>query len=257
MYMLELIGTGLVQWDLDVQMRITTDQKVDEVHFANIGDAVALVVKPKTNNGETIVDVPNILLQTSRNLMAYVLADGRTIRRISFGIESKPKPEGYAYKETEILNYRTLEERIQILEKNVGGGTASITVDSALDKTSTNPVQNKAVAEAVEKLSNNKLEKTELPEAVNTALAQAKESGEFDGADGTTPHIGENGNWFIGDEDTGVNAEGKDGYTPQKGIDYFDGKTPEKGVDYFTEADKTAFVEDVLNALPTWEGGAY
>ena len=77
------------------------------------------------------------------------------------------------------------------------------------------------------------------------------------GADGTTPHIDENGNWFIGDEDTGVNAEGKDGYTPQKGIDYFDGKTPEKGVDYFTEADKTEFVEDVLNALPTWQGGAY
>lgn len=267
-----------------------------------------------------------------------------------------------------------------------------ITVDDKLDKTSTNPVQNKAVAEAVEKLSNNKLEKTELPEAVNTALTQAKENGEFDGkdgqngkdgedgkdgvsvthkwkgtvleitsasgtdsadlkgekgdkgdaftyedfteeqlatlkgepgkdgqngkdgsdgqdgedgadgitphignngnwfigttdtgnpsrgdkgdtgeqgpqgiqgekgvtgADGTTPHIGANGNWFIGDEDTGVNAEGKDGKTPEKGIDYFDGKTPVKGTDYFTEADKTAFVEDVLNALPTWEGGAY
>lgn len=26
------------------------------------------------------------------------------------------------------------------------------------------------------------------------------------GVDGVTPHIGENGNWFIGDEDTGVNA---------------------------------------------------
>ena len=31
------------------------------------------------------------------------------------------------------------------------------------------------------------------------------------GANGTTPHIGENGNWFIGDTDTGVKAEGKDG----------------------------------------------
>lgn len=91
------------------------------------------------------------------------------------------------------------------------------TVDSALDKTSTNPVQNKAVAEAVEKLSNNKLEKTALPDAINTALAQAKESGEFDGADGEdgqdgiTPHIGNNGNWFIGDEDTGVSASGGSG----------------------------------------------
>ena len=32
-----------------------------------------------------------------------------------------------------------------------------------------------------------------------------------DGKDGLTPHIGENGNWWIGDEDTGVKATGTDG----------------------------------------------
>jgi hypothetical protein len=32
-----------------------------------------------------------------------------------------------------------------------------------------------------------------------------------DGKDGITPHVGENGNWFIGDEDTGVAAQGADG----------------------------------------------
>ena len=31
------------------------------------------------------------------------------------------------------------------------------------------------------------------------------------GDDGITPHIGENGNWFIGETDTGVLAEGQDG----------------------------------------------
>lgn len=37
------------------------------------------------------------------------------------------------------------------------------------------------------------------------------------GADGITPHIGDNGNWFVGDVDTGVHAEGAkgdDGVTP-------------------------------------------
>ena len=29
------------------------------------------------------------------------------------------------------------------------------------------------------------------------------------GTDGTTPHIGANGNWYIGDTDTGVSAEGR------------------------------------------------
>lgn len=32
-----------------------------------------------------------------------------------------------------------------------------------------------------------------------------------DGQNGITPHIGDNKNWFIGDTDTGVRAEGKDG----------------------------------------------
>lgn len=37
------------------------------------------------------------------------------------------------------------------------------------------------------------------------------------GTDGTTPHIGENGNWFLGEEDTGVRAKGVDGAAGPKG----------------------------------------
>lgn len=47
-----------------------------------------------------------------------------------------------------------------------------------------------------------KLSATELPTAINTALTEAKNSGQFDGAPG---------------------APGEPGYTPQKGVDYFDG----------------------------------
>lgn len=56
------------------------------------------------------------------------------------------------------------------------------------------------------------------------------------GEDGITPHIGANGNWWIGTEDTGVKA------------------APEKGVDYFTEEDKTEIVNEVLAALPKYNG---
>lgn len=67
------------------------------------------------------------------------------------------------------------------------------------------------------------LQKKLNPE-IEAALKQAQESGKFNGKDG---------------------EDGQDGYTPQKGIDYFDGKdgqdgkpgedgyTPQKGVDYF------------------------
>lgn len=67
-------------------------------------------------------------------------------------------------------------------------------------------------------------------------------------------------------------GNGKDGYTPVKGVDYFDGKdgkdgkdgqngkngvdgkTPVKGTDYFTEADKTEMVNAVISALPKYNG---
>jgi hypothetical protein len=40
-----------------------------------------------------------------------------------------------------------------------------------------------------------------------------------DGEDGVTPHIGENGNWWVGDTDTGVSAKGDKGDTGAKGAD--------------------------------------
>ncbi|MGN1373220.1 MAG: hypothetical protein ACI4VK_04130 [Candidatus Coproplasma sp.] len=48
-----------------------------------------------------------------------------------------------------------------------------------------------------------------------------------DGADGITPHIGENGNWYIGTTDTGVKAVGADGAAGADGKDGEDGKTPQ------------------------------
>lgn len=58
----------------------------------------------------------------------------------------------------------------------------------------------------------------QLIAAVEEALQDAKDSGEFDGADG---------------------------------------HTPVKGTDYYTEADKAEMVSLVLTALPTWSGGNY
>lgn len=59
----------------------------------------------------------------------------------------------------------------------------------------------------------------------------------------SVPMIGENGNWFVYDMshgkyvDTGVSAEGKDGYTPKK------------GVDYWTEADRAELQQYVDSAI--------
>lgn len=72
--------------------------------------------------------------------------------------------------------------------------------------------QGVALKSLIDDLSTGKLDAAKLTEAINTALAQAKESGEFDG---------------------------KVGYTPVRGIDYW------------TEADQEAIVQQVITALGT------
>ena len=70
---------------------------------------------------------------------------------------------------------------------------------------------------------------TAATNAKNT-LEQAAANGDFDGS---TPEIGENGNWYIDGKDTGKPSSGNDG------------KTPVVGADYFTESDKQEIVDKV------------
>ena len=88
-----------------------------------------------------------------------------------------------------------------------------------------------------------KLDTNKLPQAINEALAQAKASGEFDGKDGQDGYTPQKGVDYFDGKD---GRDGVDGKTPVKGIDYFDGedgKTPIKGTDYFTESDKLEIAE--------------
>lgn len=103
------------------------------------------------------------------------------------------------------------------------------------------------------------------------------------GANGISPHIGENGNWWIGDTDTLVPAEGADGtngvgietikrtstsetvdvytitltngnthtFEVPHGKDGTNGKTPVYGIDFFTPEDKANIVTAVLEAIGT------
>lgn len=126
-------------------------------------------------------------------------------------------------------------------------------------------------------------------EAVRSLREEAN-SGSFRGRDGETPHVGSNGNWFLGGEDTGkpsrgiqgipgINgrdgvqgprgAAGRDGIQGPQGLQGptgprgaagargADGYTPVKGRDYFTEADKQELICRVLEALPDGNEEAY
>ena len=68
------------------------------------------------------------------------------------------------------------------------------------------PVIGRRVQEFIKDSLNNKLEKTELDSAINTALEQAKESGEFKGEQGEKGADGKDG------QDGKAGANGRDGY---------------------------------------------
>ena len=218
----------LYQWDCDIFVKVTLegDEKVDEIHFVNRlvrNDALAMMAKAN-ENGDILVEVPKQLLVVPGKLYVYPIVYSengeQTLGVETFTISAKEKNPDYIHSETEVLSYRKLsEELLQKMKK---------LEEEIAEKGNPTDEQVKDAVNAY--LKENPIEsggsasKEQIKEVLTEALEEAKESGEFDGKDG---------------------EDGKEGYTPQK------------GKDYFTEEDKAEFVEDVLNALPTWQGGAY
>lgn len=106
------------------------------------------------------------------------------------------------------------------------GGGVDLTAENIADALGYVPADQEDVEKLSEKIDD-KLDSSELSEAINTALAQAKESGEFDGKDG------------------------------QDGIDGADGETPIKGTDYFTEADKQEIIDAIYSQVVDGNEVAY
>ncbi|MBE6647786.1 MAG: hypothetical protein E7611_09170, partial [Ruminococcaceae bacterium] len=73
-----------------------------------------------------------------------------------------------------------------------------------------------------------------------------------DGADGLTPYIGENGNWWIGDEDTGIKAAGEDGKDGADGNDGVDGEDGKDGADGAPGKDGADGLTPYIGANGNW-----
>lgn len=119
---LKIVGdlSYFYQWDLDRTIIVEDGGICDQVHFSN-GPGEALVCPIKSENGIRFVDVPNILLQKSEVIYAYLytMAEDGTRTRCSFrfSVSARPRPAEYVYTETETLSYHALLERIKELEE--------------------------------------------------------------------------------------------------------------------------------------------
>ena len=114
-----LDSSKLFQWDLNRKIKIIGKEEVDEVHFSHVGDEEALVVKPIKENNILIANIPNILLQESKDIFVYLVSKDKTLKETFFTVGRREKPTDYLYTEIDILNYSSLEKRLVELEEKL------------------------------------------------------------------------------------------------------------------------------------------
>jgi hypothetical protein len=106
------------QWDLDRRL-IVEDAEITQVHFCNRTGDCSLVCETYKEDGLTLVNVPNVLLQTDWRINVYAYDRNYTKFSESFDVVRRSKPESYVYTETETLNYNTLLDKMTDIEENV------------------------------------------------------------------------------------------------------------------------------------------
>lgn len=108
------------QWDLDRQL-IVDDETITQVHFCNRTDECSLVVETFQQDGLTLANVPNVLLQTDWDVNVYAYDGKATKHSARFEVERRTKPTDYVYTETEVLKWESLEEQIDSAIADVHG----------------------------------------------------------------------------------------------------------------------------------------
>lgn len=140
------------QWDLN-QKLIVYDDSITEVHFCNKSDDCALVCKVYSHeDGVQAVDVPNILLQASRDIRVYGVAADHTEHYARFTVIGRSKPADYVYTETECKTFDSLAQRMDELEAAVSAEGIAQAVADYLEE---NPVEAGATPEEAEQIRQN------------------------------------------------------------------------------------------------------
>ena len=179
--MIEILGDGLTQWDVDRQVKITGIE-VSHVDFANVGDAFA----PRIALIDSVATIPNYLLQTRKQVCVYAVNDGVTVESKTFAVNKRERPENYVYEEDQ-RNY------IYTLITDAENAIAEA----------------ERVAEELRAAKDNG--EFNGPQGPKGDVGAAGPQGE-QGKQGEPGKDGENGK---------DGAPGADGNTPQKGVDYY------------------------------------
>lgn len=194
-------GRGaLWQWDTGRRVKITDGDGVKQVHYQNkcFGRSMDVDVG---DDGTAII--PDELLQDWHTLTAYAYvtddAGAYTMVQQDFIVHKRAKPAGYVYTPTDQMTLQTIQRQIGDLSDLTTEAKENLV--AAINEVAAS-CENMGfrVADGYIQYSTDGSTWQNL-----TAVADLK------GADGITPTIGSNGNWYIGVEDTGRPSRGATG----------------------------------------------
>lgn len=130
------------QWDTNRQL-IVIEPICAEVHFDNGTKDFSLVREVKIENGLRVVDVPDILLQSTKSItvFAYVCdgEGGYTRRSVVFPVMARPKPADYPYAGEDEL--RVWEEHEKKIEAAQAAADAADAAAQAAQNTANGAIQ--------------------------------------------------------------------------------------------------------------------
>lgn len=120
--------TNFWQWDTG-QKLIVLDESITEVHFSNRNmEHSKKRVVYTDKDGVRVVNIPDMLLQLPKNLIAYAYATdgngaGRTVKSVKFAVVQRPIPVDYVCGQDDMIDDITRRlELLEVLIKDVESG---------------------------------------------------------------------------------------------------------------------------------------
>ena len=215
--MLELNDGRDELWQWATGRTLDVDADCTPVHFSNnvFGRAIDVDVV----GGVAII--PDILLQTDKDLNVWAFSgtaeNGYTKISKTFKVNRRNKPADYVFTPPDQTTLEQIQEKIDYLESIQDPDAIKNAVNDYLEQNPVEaPVQSvngKTGAVKLNAIDVGAISQDNLQDATDKALAQAKASGEFDGADGAPGPQGPHGE--TGPKgDTGPEGEAGGYYTP-------------------------------------------
>ena len=203
MMMLTLNDGRSELWQWDTGRTLAVDADCSQVHFSNkvFGRSIDVDVV------DGVAIIPDILLQTDKDLNVWAFAgtaeNGYTKISKTFKVNRRNKPADYVFTPTDQMTLQTIQSQIGDLADltTEAKDTLVAAINEAARTGGGAGSMDLRVADGYVQYS------TDGGMTWTNLIAMA----EFKGADGITPTIGSNGNWYLGDTDTGKPSRGEMG----------------------------------------------